>query len=110
MEKLALYKDEVYTGIDTNIESETAWIDITTCKFISFYVEGKTGSHDTHKVGIQCSPNGTFNGGFHNASSSLITGDGHTMIDASNISHVRMAVDTVEGSTSTCDFYLQAFR
>lgn len=111
MAKLELYTDKVYTGQNTNsLATVTAWIDISTCSFISFFVEGKTGTHTTHKVGIECSPDSTFNGGFHGDSTTLITGEGHKMVDASNISYVRMAVETVEGATSTCDFYLQAFR
>ncbi len=112
MADLTAYVDEKYEDLDTDSTStSTAWVDVTTCSFVSFYVEGITGDHDVHKVGVECSPDGTFNGGFHDVADVIILGEGHYFVVlAENMRFIRLSVQTAEGGTSTCDFYLQAFR
>ena len=113
MSRLEKYNDAKYTAIDTDDtgeDSATAWVDISMCDYVGFYVEGKTGTHATHKVGVQCSPDGTFNGGWHDETDGLITGEGHILMEAMNMSYIRIAVHTAEGATSTCDFYLEPLR
>jgi hypothetical protein len=112
MAEQGLYIDELYPSVDTNTSATTDWIDVSTCDKVSFYVEGKTGTHVTHKVGIQCSPDGVFNAGSHDEGGFpvFLTGEGHKFIDSNNISFIRMFVETVEGGVSTCDLYLQGLR
>jgi len=113
MAHIERYINEPYPGIDTNTTAVTAWVDVTTCESLAFYVEGKTGTNANHKIGIQMSPDGIFSGGFHmeDGSMSLITGEGHKHIaNIDSMAYVRLAVQTVEGAASTCDLYLQVFR
>lgn len=113
MAHIESYVNNKYTAIDTDALTFTEWVDVTTCDHISIYVEGKTGDHANHKIGIQMSPDGIFNGGFHmeDGGMVLITGAGHSHVhDVSSMEFVRLSVQTIEGATSTCDLYLQAFR
>lgn len=110
MGNLSKYVDDVYTEIDTNTSATTPWVDITTCEFLSLYIESNTGAHTAHVVSIELSPDGIFSSGIHDINNSSITGEGHKFIDASNMAFVRMVVTTQEGGASTCDFYLQGLR
>lgn len=111
MAQLEFYNNGYYAAQDTNnMTTVTAWVNVSDCEYVGFYVENKTGGKTTNKVGLQCSPDGIFNGGWHDESNSLITGEGHMFVDAMNMSWVRMAVHTVEGGISTSDFYLRPTR
>lgn len=103
-----------FDAVDTDTEdTATDWIDVSSCEFLAFYVDGDTGDHVFHKVGIQMSPDGIVNGGYHmqGGSMTLITGKGHGHLhDIESMSFIRLCVQTAEGSTSTSNFYLQAFR
>jgi len=114
MAHITSYIDIEYTDIDTNVvDSCTAWVDVTTCDALAFYIEGVTGNHTTHKIGLEMSPDGDFNGGYHmqDGSMELITGQGHKHLhDIESMKWVRLCVHTAEGSASTCNLYIQAFR
>jgi len=103
-----------FNGVDTNLLGAcTDWIDVSTCHSLAFYVENKTGDTTVCKVGLEMSPDGNFNGGYHmvDGSMALITGEGHMHFhDIDSMSFVRLCVQTVQGGLSTSDFYMQAFR
>lgn len=113
MAHISTYVNEKILSIDTNSTVSTGWYDVTRCDHLIFYVEGKTGDHSTHKIGVELSPDGVFNGGFYNESGAIETLVGEGYLEIHNVEamkYVRLTVNTVEGSVSTCDVYLQGFR
>jgi len=70
----------------------------------TFFVVGKTGSHSTHEVTLQISPNGT---NWFDTSKTLVGLGPKSPFDCICI-NVRVKVTIAEGSASTCDIYIVA--
>ena len=70
--------------------------------YVGMYVCGDSGSHSSHVVTLQVSPNGTdwFD------TNDTVTGTGFVKQDLIVATEIRAKVTTAEGATSTCKVYL----
>jgi len=114
MADLERYIDDVTNDLDANtVGSATGWIDVETCEGVAVYVGAGNGSHTTHEVVVQMSPDGVLNGGAHEEGGAMkkIVAGGHMHIDdAKSISYIRAYVFRAEGSASNIDVHIQGFR
>ena len=91
------------TGVDANSTSSvTTAIDMDGYFFVGMYVAGATGTHATHIVTLQSSPDGTtwFD------TTHAITGVGSDTEINCYTNYIRAKVTTAEGGASTVNIYL----
>ncbi len=96
--------DLKFENIDTNANTAIEAVDISGYGRVSMTIIGKTGSHTTHVVCLQKSPNGT---DWFDEPNIVVTGEGEAHADCYS-KYVRAKVVTIEDSTSTVDIYIQA--
>ncbi len=92
---------------DCNVaDGITVSMDVNHAKLsgVSFCTIAKTGTHATHVVGMQYSPDDT---NWYDSIDASITGVGYDVCDCS-MRYVRCKLTTVEGSASTVDIIIQA--
>ena len=95
----------IEAALDTNVgDGVSASIDMRDTHKLGVAVVAKTGTHGTHVITVQESPNDTdwFD------SSSTITGVGIVEDIEVDMRYARVKVTTPESATSTCDVYMQA--
>lgn len=97
--------DEVITlGMNTNSSGAlTSSLDVREATLIALLVVGKTGTHASHIITLQSSPNDT---DWFDMTDTL-TGDGVLHDVSCACKFIRAKVTTPEGGTSTCDVYIQ---
>jgi len=88
--------------LDTNTNATSSIIEMVGRKYIGVYVCGITGTHATHIITLQISPNGT--DWFDTADT--ITGEGYVKQDLIISDQARVKVTTTEGATSTSKVFV----
>ena len=87
--------------LDTNSADSTAGCSSSQTTFLTGYIFGATGTHNTHIVELQVSPN---------AGNDWMTVDSLTGLGVVSFNIIsdcaRLKVSTPEGSASTCKVYL----
>lgn len=89
-------------AIDANASTITSAIEIGDTSMIGVYVQSASGTHGTHVLTIQLSPDG--NNWFD--STHTITGLGNLHEITCVALNARCKITTVEGATSTIDVFL----
>ncbi len=92
-------------GVDANAASVTASLDIGGAKLVMFQALAATGTHATHIITLQCSPDDS---NFYDVSGATLTGVGAKDGIEVGAQFVRLKVTTVEGGVSTVDVIIQA--
>jgi len=98
------FSENTQTGLDANSTSTvSSSLDIAENNWVCYTILANTGTHATHVITLQCSPDDT---NWYNTAST-ITGVG--IIDNVQIGarYVRLKVTTAEGGTSTVDVIIQ---
>lgn len=94
----------VSVGLDANSASATNELDLGDAKYIGMYVIADTGTHATHVITLQVSPDDT---NWYNTTHT-VTGVGFTHEDMCIGHSVRAKVTTLEGAPSTVDVMIFA--
>ncbi|MBL4820131.1 MAG: hypothetical protein JKY98_03935 [Gammaproteobacteria bacterium] len=94
-----VYNKQVDTGLDSDASSVSTALVMEGAKLAAFFVVANTGTHATHVITMQVSPDGTnwFD------TSHTITGVGNLHNIGCAAEQIRCKVTTLEGATSTVD-------
>lgn len=98
---MSTYFESPEFNVNTNNLGNSPAVSSTASSFVTAYIVPNTGSHSTHVIELQASPNG----GTDWITISSITGVG-TMTVSIMTDEVRLKVTTSEGSASTCKAYI----
>jgi len=96
------YDDVAETGVDANATSTTEPVEVGANSLMGMYVKAASGTHATHIVTLQISPDGT--NWFDTTHTITGTGDLHDIRCVAV--EARVIVSTVEGGASTIDINL----
>jgi len=96
------YSEKQITGLDSNNLGDVCdHLYINGNKAVGIYISAASGSHTTHVITLQISPDGiTWHDSAH-----IVTGIGYKEADTI-AQYIRLKVTTAEGSPSTCDAYI----
>ena len=99
-----------FTGFNVNnTDTVSVWMKVPKDFGYTYYLDHNTGTHVTHEIIIEGSPDGSFDGNL--LTNSSLTGLGK--LSGSNItlySYIRFKCKTAEGSPSTIDIIIETFR
>lgn len=107
---IQIYHEIKEDGKDTNsLSTKTAGVDVSSCDQLTFYVIPNTGSHATHIVTLQFSPEDV--DASYQDSTYNIPGTGCLHVsDIQSVAWVRLKVTVKEGAVSTCDLAIDPSR
>ena len=99
--------DETASGVNTNNDSSHFGpsIDLGDASLVIMDINGETGTHNTHEVGLQCSLDDST---WKTVPSSTVTGAGDTGSLPIATRFLRYRVLTAEGGVSTSEVRIQA--
>ena len=95
-------------SLDCNVASEVSneW-DLSSFESAIVYVVGTTGSHLSHKINMEISPN---NIDWFTTNVTITGEDYQELTDTLNYKYIRFKVAAVEGAASTVDIWIQGTR
>jgi len=102
--------EDITTGLDANsVDSKTTGIETAGFKRFVMHILGKTGTHATHEIELQSSPDNDkwFTARNEDGTTIKVTGQGHKLHFTASSRYLRAKVVVSEGATSTVDIYIQ---
>lgn len=99
------FTQESFAGVDTNVlDAASTSLDVGKATMAELVIVGKTGTHGTHVVTLQTSPNDID----WLDTSVTVTGAGRAIHNPCPCAFLRVKITTAEGAASTCDIHITA--